>query len=1049
MSFGTTPELSEALARALGSQYRLERELGRGAMGVVYLATDLTLHRTVAVKVIKPELALNQGLAERFLAEARLIARLRHPNIVSVYAAGASEGLLYYVMDHVPGESLRDSLQRDGRLEPDMAASYLADMAAALDAAAAAGVVHRDVKPENILLDRSGSGTRALLADFGIALALADDVNRTGPGMALGTPAYMSPEQAAGEAVTAQSDLYSLGVVGFEMLAGRPPFQGSRQEVLSRHIVERPPSLGRLCPDAPSYLVDAIDKALEKAPENRWSTGAALRAALVGRQRVPRPRRRLVVAVAAAAVFLSAALFATRQPGGAAAGVNPRHSLLVLPFTNLRGDSGIGWLAQGSVSMLDLALSQWRDLRVVGHERVHDLVQRNGFSEGEVVGLEDARRMARSVGVWTVVLGEFERARDSLHLVARAYDVATGDRLDVAEVRGRMDEDVRPLFDDLANRLLNLSGAPVGDRANLAAATTSSLEAYRSYLAGQEALKQWDLASAETAFAEAVRIDTTFSLAFFRLAVTRGWVSAVPDSLTRHYLGDAIRFSDRLPERERTMVEAYRALIEGHSREAQSLYSQLVVRDSSDAEAWYGLGDAWFHDLSNPDRPAAMTESLKAFRRTIELDPRFALAYDHVNAMLSMAARDNPSIALLPNGRLAPVRNASGTSLIPEADLRTAVSRARLEGIATAQSWVDFQPGTIRARRALMDAYVAAGDRDGALAAVEAIRAVPVEGAAQFAAFLEARTRLATGDPRGAANAVRAVLPGLRPSRLAMRDLGQEAIFDVLSGASALAYVGDVAGAEIVIRAAGEIRAMILPETSIMDAYGDGRVWVDGRLASLYAAVGLPPGELETSWGRVRDQARLAPQRERALLAWAGASAAQGLLLSPTPDAGALRELEQLTGVPARPEFQALAALAGGDTAAARRALADKSAEGKEKGTAADAMKMWPGAGFGTGDYRPAVAEVRFQLGDYEETVRLLAGFEAARLPSRGFDARWGLLARVRLLRGLALERLDRRAEAEGEFRQVLAQWEGADERLQGTVQEARAGLARLRGAGG
>ncbi|MBS1241052.1 MAG: protein kinase, partial [Gemmatimonadetes bacterium] len=138
----------------------------------------------------------------------------------------------------------------------------MADIATALDAAAQGGVVHRDVKPENILLDRSGSGTRALLADFGIALAATED-SHTGPGMALGTPAYMSPEQAAGEAVTSRSDLYSLGVVAFEMLAGHPPFEGSRQEVLSRQIVERPVSLERLCPDAPASLVDAIHRVLE------------------------------------------------------------------------------------------------------------------------------------------------------------------------------------------------------------------------------------------------------------------------------------------------------------------------------------------------------------------------------------------------------------------------------------------------------------------------------------------------------------------------------------------------------------------------------------------------------------------------------------------------------------------------------------------------------------------------------------------------------------------------------------------------------------------
>ena len=1041
-------ELSLALASALGPQYRLERELGRGGMGVVYLATDLTLHRTVAVKAIMPELALNASLADRFLAEARLIARLRHPNVVSVYSAGASAGLLYYVMDHVPGESLRDCLAREGRLPPATVAGFVADIAAALDAAAQGGVVHRDVKPENILLDRSGSGTRALLADFGIALAATED-SHTGPGMALGTPAYMSPEQAAGEAVTSRSDLYSLGVVAYEMLVGHPPFEGSRQEVLSRQIVERPVSLERLCPDAPASLVDAIHRALAKAPEKRWQSGAQFRAAVLGTSRTPvsrRRRRRLAATTLAALIFVAAGLVASRTADGPPVGTNPRHSLLVLPFTNLRNDAGVGWIAQGSVSMLDLALSQWRELRVVGHERVHDLMQRGGFGEGAVVGLEEARRLAREAGVWTVVIGEFERARDSLHLIARTFDVATGARLDVVEVRGPLGEDVRPLFDDLATRLLNLSGAPTGARTGLAAATSTSLEAYRSYLAGQEELKQWNLSAAEEAFRRAVELDSTFSLAFFRLAVTRGWVSSAADSLTQHELTEAVRFSERLPAREQTMIAAYRALTTAQSEDAESLYAQLVARDSTDAEAWYGLGDAWFHDMTNPDRALAMSRSIQAFQRTIALDPRFALAYDHVNAMLSMAARTDPAFALMPDGRFVQVRDSRGQRTIAAATLATAVAHAREEGIATARRWTDLQSGIIRPRRALMDAYLAASDRDAALATVDGIRTLPTDGAAQLAAFLEARARLATGDPRGAANAVRAVLPVLTPGRLSMADLGQEVIFDVLSGASALAYVGDVAGAEAVVRAAAELRALILPESAIVDAYGDGRVWEDGRLAALYAAIGLPATELRAVWDRVRQKALDAPQRERALLAWAGAAAAHGLLLVPTPDAGALEELEQLTGVPARPEFRALALLARGDTAGARSTLASHDNESKP---ADKTRTMMQGAGFAMGDYRPVAAEVHFQLGDYRETVRLLADFQPEQLQSRGFDARWGLLARVRLLRGLALEQLGQKTDAEAEFRLVLAQWEGADSRLQDTVQEARAGLARLLGAKG
>ena len=201
MSDPIGPDLRERLQRALGTQYQLEQELGRGGMGVVFEASDSTLDRRVAIKVVHPALTHHGGIVRRFLAEARMIAKFRHPGIVAVHAAGEADGLLYYVMDRVEGETLRDRLRREPRLSVDDARRITADVAMALDAAARAGLVHRDVKPENILIDRASG--RPMLVDFGIARAMAGepegDEPTTGRGVALGTPAYMSPEQAAGE----------------------------------------------------------------------------------------------------------------------------------------------------------------------------------------------------------------------------------------------------------------------------------------------------------------------------------------------------------------------------------------------------------------------------------------------------------------------------------------------------------------------------------------------------------------------------------------------------------------------------------------------------------------------------------------------------------------------------------------------------------------------------------------------------------------------------------------------------------------------------------
>ena len=219
------PSHLEPLRAALASQYAIERAVGAGGMGTVLLARDVALDRPVAIKVVSPDFALTAGVRERFLREARTVARLRHPNIVAVHTAGEVAGMLYFVMEFVDGESLRERLARDGPLDATATERLVRELAGALEHAHAAGVVHRDLKPENVLLERS-TGT-ARLTDFGVARAVTEgtDDRLTGTGIAIGTPRYMSPEQATGErTLDGRSDIYSLGLLAYEALTGRPVF---------------------------------------------------------------------------------------------------------------------------------------------------------------------------------------------------------------------------------------------------------------------------------------------------------------------------------------------------------------------------------------------------------------------------------------------------------------------------------------------------------------------------------------------------------------------------------------------------------------------------------------------------------------------------------------------------------------------------------------------------------------------------------------------------------------------------------------------------------
>jgi len=299
-------DLAARLEAALKNVYHIESELGGGTASRLFLAVERALDRRVVIKVLSPDSASDVG-ATRFKREISLAAHLQHPNILPVLSAGAQGDLLYYVMPYLAGESLRHRLQREGRLPIEDCVTILREVADALAVAHAAGFVHRDVKPGNILLQ----GGHAMLTDFGVARAVeeARGVRRlTDPGMAVGTPPYMSPEQAIGEAqVDARSDVYALAIVGYEMLAGAPPFGGPTvQAVVAAHLAQIPKPLRERRPDVPGALAEAISRALAKDPADRFQTAGAFRDALPAPAgSYPRGRRSGLRALAAGLAALA------------------------------------------------------------------------------------------------------------------------------------------------------------------------------------------------------------------------------------------------------------------------------------------------------------------------------------------------------------------------------------------------------------------------------------------------------------------------------------------------------------------------------------------------------------------------------------------------------------------------------------------------------------------------------------------------------------------------------------------------------------------------
>ena len=440
------------LSAALSDRYRIERELGRGGMATVYLARDLKHDRDVAIKVMHAELAQSLG-AERFLREITLAARLTHPHILPLFDSGSDDGALWYTMPVISGESLRARLDRDRQLPVAEAVRLASEVAGALDFAHRQGVVHRDIKPENILAQDG----HALVADFGIGKAIGDAesvaASVTATGISIGTPTYLSPEQAVGEPVDGRSDLYSLGCVLHELLVGEPPFTGPNpQAVIAKRFVQTPADVQALREGVPRPVARALQRPLQRTPMDRFATAAEFAAAL-----------HEVDAVV----------------GATAAGVAPAASIAVLPFASLSDDRENEDFGDGVAEDISNALARIRGLHV-------SAPQSASMYKGRQVPLA---QIGRELSVAHVLQGSVRRAGNRIRITTQLAAVADGYQL----WSERYDRDLVDVFavqDEIAVAIaqrLALQFAP--PEAPAARATTAEVEAYELIARGRVLLQ--------------------------------------------------------------------------------------------------------------------------------------------------------------------------------------------------------------------------------------------------------------------------------------------------------------------------------------------------------------------------------------------------------------------------------------------------------------------------------------------------------------------------------------------------------------------------------
>jgi serine/threonine-protein kinase len=633
----------ERLRAELAARYTIERELGRGGMATVYLALDVVHDRRVALKVLHPEFAMSL-MADRFAREIGIAAVLEHPHIVSLYDSGAIGGLPYYVMQYVDGESLRSRLDREGALPLAEALRITREVAEALTCAHEHGIVHRDIKPDNVMLLRD----HVLVTDFGIARAIdvAGGGRVTSEGLILGTPSYMSPEQVAAEAVIdGRADIYALGCVMYEMLTGHPPFLGNTaREIMVRHSVDPVPPISSARPSVPTDVQRAVGRALEKVAADRYATvaefslaldQAAAAAHLLNDATIAGDRRaRLRWAAVGAAVVIAGALgiMALRNFNTHREPLDP-HVVAVMPF-RIVGDSGNAYLREGMMDLLSTAMGAIEGVQPVDSRTVLTTLRRQQRA-GEDADPAGAAASAELLKSGRFVLGDVISTPSGLSLTARLLDTHGGGRVE-AEVHGSRDS-LFALVDRLAVQLLARNA---GEGRRLADLTSESMPAVREYLAGRAAWRRGEADRAIQHFTQALETDSTFALAALGMAASGAWSQQAGQSQAlRRGLRTGYALRSRLSRRDQLLFEAY--VLPSDPAEHTALrqlvgWQRAAEAAPQSAEAQYEYGDRLFHSGVQLGVPDAEVAAAARFSSAVALDSAYAPPLAH---LVEVAAR--------------------------------------------------------------------------------------------------------------------------------------------------------------------------------------------------------------------------------------------------------------------------------------------------------------------------------------------------------------------------------------------------------------------------
>ncbi|MCX6561551.1 MAG: protein kinase [Candidatus Aminicenantes bacterium] len=622
-------------------RFELIEELGAGGMGRVYRAYDKEVGEEIALKILHPEIALDERTVERFRNEIKLARRITHRNVCRMHELHQDGQQLFITMEYVAGEDLKSFIRRAAPLNSGKAVFIAQQVAEGLAEAHKLGVIHRDLKPQNIMIDKEGN---ARIMDFGIA-RLVGAKGMTGGNVMIGTPGYMSPEQVEGKEADPGTDLYALGIVLFEMLTGCLPFEGETPlSIAVKQKSEAPPDPRALNTQIPEDLDRIILKCLEKSREKRYRIAAELLADLAKVEkslpttphalptRKPSTSKEITVRLPSKKIWIPGAIvllalvgFLIRQiiPEKAGAG----RSIAVIGFKNQTGDAELDYLREAIPHLLITSLEQSHRIRVTSWERMKDLLRNSGRDAAAIFDEEAGFEVCRKEGIEAVVLGSFVKAGETFATDVQVLDASSKHILKSASARGdgvasilksQIDEISRTIRRGIAPPALKIE-APGRKIIDL---TTSSMEAYGNYLKAREANENFFWADARKFAEKAVTVDPTFAVAYYVLARAAG--NLLDDPARDKALEKAKIYSARATEKDRLFIEAeYAGSIERDPAKEIRLLKDLVDKYPEDKEAHYELGVLFYKSDRNP-------EAIGELEKAIAIDLRYGPAVNEL-----------------------------------------------------------------------------------------------------------------------------------------------------------------------------------------------------------------------------------------------------------------------------------------------------------------------------------------------------------------------------------------------------------------------------------